>query len=865
MSAVTIDEPARSHRYWRRWVVPGAALAILTLVLALLHRELEQIHLRAVLEAWRAITPQELGLATVLTLASYLVLGLFDVLALRYVGARLDYWRAQLTSFIAFAFGHNLSLAAMTGAAVRFRLYSTAGLSAANIAPLATFCSLTSGLGFAIVAGSSLLFAPTESATLLHTNRTLAMLVGVSLLAGVFAYALWGSERGRAIEVRGWSIASPGLSIVAPQLAVATVDLLIASMVLWTLLPNGANVDFVSFAGVYALACVAAIVSHVPAGLGVFESVFVLAMPQVPAEQLLGSLLAYRIIYYLLPLTVAAIAFASLELTPHRTRLAAFTRAMAASFAPIVPQVTGGLVFVAGCVLLLSGATPEIDTRLRTLRHLLPLPVLEISHLAGSVIGLGLLILARALFRRSRAAYHVAFWLLVGGMAASLLKGLDVEEAAFLGLVLIALRSGRTAFYRPSTILSERFTPVWIMSIVAMVGVAIWIGFFAHRHVEYSNSLWWTFALHADAPRMLRAALAVSLLAASFFATNLLQPPRRVPSDATPDELTQAKKIVARSNCSIANAALAGDKRLLFSSGTDGFLMYQVSGRSWISLGDPIGPSAAREELVWRFREMSDRDGGRTVFYQVSAENLPLYIDLGLAALKLGEEARVPLGDFSVEGSARADLRQARRRAERDGASFKVLPVGFGTTDPARTWAELRAVSDAWLADKATAEKGFSIGTFDEAYLANFPIAVVSAEERVVAFANLWTTESREELSIDLMRFTPDAPRGAMDYLFIELMLWGRTQGYRWFNLGVAPLAGLEDRPLAPAWHRIGNFVFRHGEHFYNFDGLRRYKTKFDPVWQPRYLVSPGGLALPRVLTDVSVLIAGGLRELVAK
>jgi phosphatidylglycerol lysyltransferase len=513
-------------------------------------------------------------------------------------------------------------------------------------------------------------------------------------------------------------------------------------------------------------------------------------------------------------------------------------------------------------VLLLSGATPEIDTRLRALRHLLPLPVLEISHLAGSVIGLGLLILARALFRRSHAAYHVAFWLLVAGMAASLLKGLDVEEAAFLGLVLIALRSGRAAFYRPSTILSERFTPVWVMSIVAMLGVAIWIGFFAHRHVEYSSSLWWTFALHADAPRMLRAALAVSLLAASFL--------RRTCAAAT----SHAER------CDRGRARGGQEDRLEFE-----LLDCQRRARGrqapavLVGLGrvpdvPGVGPQldlARRPDRAERRargtrlaipRNVRSRRRAHRVLLR-SAPRTCRSTSISVAALA-GEEARVALviSRSGQRAGGFRDRRAAPRRA--DGASF-VLPVGFGTADPAGVWSELRAVSDAWLSDKATAEKGFSIGTFDEAYLANFPIAVVSAEDRVVAFANLWATESREELSIDLMRFTPDAPRGAMDYLFIELMLWGRAQGYRWFNLGVAPLAGLEDRPLAPAWHRIGNFVFRHGEHFYNFDGLRRYKTKFDPVWQPRYLVSPGGLALPRVLTDVSVLIAGGLRELVAR
>ena len=104
-----------------------------------------------------------------------------------------------------------------------------------------------------------------------------------------------------------------------------------------------------------------------------------------------------------------------------------------------------------------------------------------------------------------------------------------------------------------------------------------------------------------------------------------------------------------------------------------------------------------------------------------------------------------------------------------------------------------------------------------------------------------------------------------MDYLFIRLMLYGRDAGYRWFNLGMAPLSGLPQHELAPLWNRLGGFLFRHGEHFYNFQGLRRYKEKYGPEWRPRYLASPGGLALPRVLCDLSVLISGGVSGLVGK
>jgi phosphatidylglycerol lysyltransferase len=249
------------------------------------------------------------------------------------------------------------------------------------------------------------------------------------------------------------------------------------------------------------------------------------------------------------------------------------------------------------------------------------------------------------------------------------------------------------------------------------------------------------------------------------------------------------------------------------------------------------------------------------VFYQVSAEKLPLYVDLGLAILKLGEEARIPLPDFSLEGSRRAELRTQRRRAERDGATFEVISPGqLAPLLPA-----LQAISDSWLQEKAAAEKGFSVGAFSPEYVSQFPVAIVRCEGNPVAFASLWAAASGEEIAVDLMRFGPDAPRGAMDYLFVELLLWARAQGYQWLNLGMAPLAGLEKHPLAPAWHRVGNFIFRHGEHFFNFDGLRRYKSKFDPVWVSKYLASPGGLALPRVLLDVSVLISGGVKELFIK
>ena len=179
--------------------------------------------------------------------------------------------------------------------------------------------------------------------------------------------------------------------------------------------------------------------------------------------------------------------------------------------------------------------------------------------------------------------------------------------------------------------------------------------------------------------------------------------------------------------------------------------------------------------------------------------------------------------------------------------------------------AQLRSVSDDWLEAKASAEKGFSLGFFDEAYLTRFPVAVIERNGRVIAFANLWLGADREEVSIDLMRYHHDAPKGVMEALFVHLMQWGHAQGYHWFALGMAPLSGFEASPLASLWNRLGAFVYAHGDAVYNFQGLRAYKDKFNPVWEPHYLAYPGGLRLPRIMADVSALIAGGYRQIFRK
>jgi phosphatidylglycerol lysyltransferase len=240
---------------------------------------------------------------------------------------------------------------------------------------------------------------------------------------------------------------------------------------------------------------------------------------------------------------------------------------------------------------------------------------------------------------------------------------------------------------------------------------------------------------------------------------------------------------------------------------------------------------------------------------------LPLYLDVGLMPVKLGEEARVPLDDFSLDQPGRKQLRYAIRRAEREGLAFSVVP----RDQAASIVDQLRPVSDAWLETRNTSEKRFSVGAFDPAYLREFDVAVVRVNGRPTAFASIWRAASGRQGAIDLMRFDPAASPYSMEYLFTKLLLWAKEQGFEWLGLGMAPLSGMEGRDLAPLWHRFGSMIFKLGEHFYNFRGLRLFKDKFKPKWEPRYIVCQGGLAPLRILSDATVLIAGGMRGVLSK
>ncbi len=841
-----------------RTLGPVLGVALFAGALWILRRELGAYHYADIAQAIRELAPVQLAAALVLTVAGYTLLVGYDLLGLGYAGHRLPVGRVAVAAFTGYAFSNSFGNPLVTGAPIRYRFYSASGLSTFDIARVVGFSFVTFWSGVLTLGGILFLVEPLPipSALRLHLHLASARPLGALLLAIELAYLAAAASWRRPLRLGSWEAALPGVRFAAGQAVLASLEWAVAGSVLYVLLPASGRPPWLVFLGIFLFAQVAGVLSQVPGGLGVFETVVVLLMGDwVAASAVAGSLLVYRAFYYLLPLVCGTVTLAVSEIAERRHLLTRAARLTGKWVSPLVPDALAFTTFLGGVVLLASGATPSLHSRMAWLNDVLPLPVVELSHFVGSLVGVGLLFLAWGLQRRLDAAYDLSVLLLATGIVVSLLKGLDYEEAIALAVMLALLVSARDHFYRKASLVHDLPTVRWFVAMGVVVLASVWLGAFAFKHVEYSDQLWWRFSIHGDAPRFLRASVGAGVLTLVLALTRLMRPARPEPEPPTPELRRRVDAIVEASPRTEARLAYLDDKSFLLAPSEHAFIMYAVQGSSWVAMGDPVGPHEEWPDLVWRFRELADQHAGRPIFYQVGPENLPVYVEAGLTLLKLGEEALVPLATFDLEGGERKKLRYVRRKLAADGFAFEVLSA----QEVPALLPELAQVSNRWLAEKGVREKRFSLGRFDPTYLERLPITVVRREGRVYAFANLWPGAGREEISVDLMRHLPEAPAGVMDFLFTELLLWSRAEGYHWFNLGMAPLSGLQAHPLAPVWNRLGAFLFSHGELLYHFQGLRHYKEKFEPAWRPRYLASPGGLALPRALADVTALVSGGL------
>lgn len=644
---------------------------VIVLVLFVVALEVLRLELRTV--SWHALTadiagtpPSRLFVAVLLTALNYVVLTGYDLLAFASIGRRLPPASIAAASFLAYAISHSVGFAMLSGASVRYRFYTRWGVTADELSRIVFSYSVTFALGLFALGGLSLATSEVPAGFGLPSARVL-MPVGYLLMLAPLAYLV--ATRVRRAPLRLWrlELPLPSLRIAVAQLALSTVDWALAGAVLYVLLPPS-TLSFLPFLGIFLVAILLGMVSHVPGGLGVFEGLMVLLLkPYLSSAELVPALVVFRAVYYLLPLSIALVGLVADEAWQRRGQVGRLATAAGRVTAQLTPTVLAVFTFLAGVVLLFSGATPPAPGRLERLAAFLPIGIIEASHFLGSVLGAVLLILSQGLVRRLDAAYYLTAAAIVAGMGTSLLKGFDYEEAILLSLVLLALGRARPAFDRRAAFFETRFSGPWVAAVIGAVVASVWLGLFAFQHVDYSSELWWQFAFESDASRFLRASVGAAIIVVLLGLRRLIaQAPHQAPAPSEAD-LADAARIIAAQSCTSAYLAYLRDKSLLFNDARSAFIMYAVQGRTWVALGDPVGPESETPDLIRRFLDRCDDFGGVPVFYEIGKTRLHIYVDLGLRFVKLGEEVEVDLTEFTLEGGRAAKCRQALRRLEKEG------------------------------------------------------------------------------------------------------------------------------------------------------------------------------------------------------
>jgi uncharacterized membrane protein YbhN (UPF0104 family) len=634
---------------WLRRNGPAVfGVALLIGAIYVVQREFRTLSVADIRQAMAAISPLALWKAAGWTVLAYLVLAVYDKLGSLYAGRPVSWPKSFLASFCGYSLAHNLGFAAVSGAAVRYRLYSAWGLTPLEIAKVVGFTSLTFGLGGMALGGLVLVLEPEVVPWLgSHMPRWVLQAIAVPLWLIVGTYVVL-SRFKQHIRLFGHQLDLPGPRMALMQTALATVDVAVTAAIFYTLLPAAEGLTFLRFVGIYLAAYAAGIAAHVPGGLGVFDGAILIGLqPYMPAPEVIGALLVFRLYYYIIPLFISGTLFVGFEFGQRRAMLDRVTALGRGSETLEVPAIAS-LVALAGALLIFLGALPTKGTIIEEWAgHAAALA----SHFAASVVGSLLLVMAYGLLRRLTIAWGLTLFLLANGAAIAWVRG----EAwwlwgAFL-LLGVLVASLRAAFYRDSRLVREPLSAEALVPLMAVAACGITLALVAYGG-RVSEASWWDVVLSELAPDSLRFTVGLTGVLLLVGMVRLLRPARLQP-------LSWDAAIRARLAALGALAPSEADGAILGENERAGFAFLRREG-VWLALGDPGGERRDAISAIWRFRDMCERAGVDPAFWRVGREYLRVYADIGLHA--------VPLQPREGEAACYLAL-----RAERDLESLQPL------------------------------------------------------------------------------------------------------------------------------------------------------------------------------------------------
>ncbi|NEM97441.1 phosphatidylglycerol lysyltransferase domain-containing protein [Pontibacter burrus] len=508
------------------------------------------------------------------------------------------------------------------------------------------------------------------------------------------------------------------------------------------------------------------------------------------------------------------------------------------------------LLFLTGIVNILSVIAPAVPARLQFVQGIFPHQVISASNGLVMVAGIILLLLAVYLLQGSRRAWVLAVVLVSLSIVGHLTKAIDYEEALFAAFTLISLLYTRSAYILRSHPLYTRLSIlvlVYGLLLVLLYGV---IGFYfmdkVHFGVDFSLDLsmrqvlrlfftfdnaginpltpfahWFIFSLYTAGAAYL-----------VFVLYGLLRPYFEQPFNSAEEKALATELTGKYGHSSLNYFKTYPDKLFFFTPDKQAFVSFKVWQHVAIALEDPVAANSETIKAAIRaFDEYCTENGFISAYYRVPEENLPLYTSLGKKSFPIGEEAIVDLPSFSLEGSKMHANRNAVRKLTAEGFIFKVYdpPIKAGLLQ------KLEQVSTLWLQEKGKAELSFTEGVFDPAILINHPILTIEkADEKVYAFLDVVPSGIPGMAVYDLIRQLPDAPNGILDMLLCQTFLYFKAKGFEKVNMGLAPMSGIDGKNIPQKTIR---YAYENLRAFGHFKGLRKYKEKFSPTWEKKYLV----------------------------
>ncbi len=648
-------------------------VALLAGAVWVIWKEFRGLKIADIQAALAAIPRRSLVVAGLWTILSYGVLTFYDRLGTIYAGHKVSYARVSFASFCAYALSHNLGFAAVSGAAVRYRLYSHWGLTALQIAKVVAFCSLTFGLGGLVLGGVILFWEPDAIPFFGALVPHAAMYaIGGAMWLVVAVYVSLSRFVG-TIQLFGKPVTLPDWRMAIVQVTLATVDVAFTAGIFYQLLPDAPGLTYVRFLGVYVASYTAGLAANLPGGLGVFDTAMLLGLePYLQPPQILGAIVVFRLYYYIIPLFLAGSLFAGNEILlrggalvkagPARRGTQALSRW---SDPGLAIGASTGAVALCGALLLAKGVLDNrpdfswIDPDFADLAA-------DAGQFVPSLIGAALMVLSVGLSQRVTLAWGATIVLLLVAAGFTAAQGTNLWIPGMLVLATVLVAPFRDAYYRHARLLSGPLSAATAVPLLALVLCVVALAAFEPGLRGLAENSWWDVVLSRDVSNRLRVSIALAVGMALLAIWRLIRPGRV-------GWMPWAGEGRHRYAALGALPPVQADGIVMGELGRAGIPFRRI-GRVMLGLGDPAGSVNDRVSAIWNLRDLAAQEGLDAAVWRAGSGLLKVYADLGLTALPLGLDG-LPLPE--QEGDTPAVGQYLCCVAERDLAQLLPLLPGL--------------------------------------------------------------------------------------------------------------------------------------------------------------------------------------------